>query len=867
MTCSESSSSLEVPYALDLSSDDESSSCGFTSPGRQDGREPLRAGDVIAYTCPVFTAGAAHGRREATVVGIDPTHSDFPLVLDNCECLPSDTFVQRIGEFYKGKVRPHPGRQRPITSFLLKPSGGTTRKILAATLQQKAMRYKGTMQSLERDAMRAYTGASSLAPREKEQAKFKCGLFPTVPKRRSIKRMEKGKSSLDSTCSLNSLKDKKINHLQSQPRTSQYKNADKSMPDASQFVAVHTLLRNGLESCDPSTSNCFDDSSASSSTSLDFYTQPLSTLLAQKKKVVVTRRTLPQSAHQTSPSDSDDNIRLSKTVPIHVRPKSTSTRLLATKQIVTRPPIFSFSKQNNCKTNNRPVNQENATLLSTDVRHGRRKFSITSTLNGYTKKFILDSSDSSSLDGDDTQMPDTSKATTDTCPGGTRATTLMYSSESTTDNEDTRTSIASQQHLQNRIDLHPNAGILTTSDDDEIFTKKRIVFPSKREILAEGSIQGRLPLASKIATIDKALNLSDDSDDKPGSTKMTKASEKFHATGYRSNASVESNLNSDSSVQSRGSATNVFSVNHIRNTASIAREHVPLSLALKSWEANSERRSIHMKDQMHRNGSDHIDSPTEEGIACSAPIGSPSKRGSNIREESAIGCKDFIKRKSAKGAAECIAGEPVTTDNTNTHRISTLRKATTNASVPPMTYQSSIIDSRKQVAAESSRHSRIRKSRIVQGPRIGYTVSILESATRSFQGVPKPQSPKNVNVTPSSLTILSVSTGQHQTSSDDRKTYQNIKNVSSKSTLENCSHRVSRSHVENTSKSCSPCPSWSTDCDVDSPPSCTTRSRLARQKCAIKDGKKHSVDRIPGAPDFEFVDETSPIHKKRRIVI
>lgn len=174
---SDGSSELEVPYALDFSCDEkirndsDSSDSGicFESPGRQKAREPLRAGDVIAYTSPIFTAGAAHGERRATVIGVDPTQADFPLVLDNCESLPWDTFIQRVGEFYKGQVRPHPGRRKLISSFLLKASKQSNKTLLASVMQNRAAKVKGAMQRLERDAVRAYAGRLPMPSSTKAQ--------------------------------------------------------------------------------------------------------------------------------------------------------------------------------------------------------------------------------------------------------------------------------------------------------------------------------------------------------------------------------------------------------------------------------------------------------------------------------------------------------------------------------------------------------------------------------------------------------------------------------------------------------------------------------------------------------------------------
>jgi hypothetical protein len=225
---SDGSSELEVPYAMDFSSDSKacnnddsdgsSSDSGifFESPGRQKAREPLRTGDVIAYTSPIFTTGVAHGERQASVVGCDPTHAEYPLVLDNCEHLPWDTFIQRIGEWYKGKVRPHPGRRKPISSFLLKASKKSRKELLASVIQSRAAKVKGALRGLERDAMKAYTtgqlppSSSKKRPRTLESTVTESagttsnkpsslGLFPSVARSKRPRKSSTEESSFTVT--------------------------------------------------------------------------------------------------------------------------------------------------------------------------------------------------------------------------------------------------------------------------------------------------------------------------------------------------------------------------------------------------------------------------------------------------------------------------------------------------------------------------------------------------------------------------------------------------------------------------------------------------------------------------------------------
>lgn len=158
-------SQMEIPYAMNFSSDeqqaqddsDSSSSCGGSfdsnSQRRNQPREPLRVNDVIEYTPAVFTAGT-HLRR-AVVLGIWPKERTFPLILDNAEPLPWDSTIQRIGEFYKGRVYRHAGKIKPLASFRLQ-QGGT--KNVTIGLQAKAASFKKTILQVQQRAMSALRG-------------------------------------------------------------------------------------------------------------------------------------------------------------------------------------------------------------------------------------------------------------------------------------------------------------------------------------------------------------------------------------------------------------------------------------------------------------------------------------------------------------------------------------------------------------------------------------------------------------------------------------------------------------------------------------------------------------------------------------
>jgi hypothetical protein len=81
--------------------------------------EPLRPGDVIQYTSPIFVSGDRRGRRQATVLSTDPNR-DPMLVLDNGDVLPENIIIKRIQVMEKGTLHPHQGCARRIEKFILK---------------------------------------------------------------------------------------------------------------------------------------------------------------------------------------------------------------------------------------------------------------------------------------------------------------------------------------------------------------------------------------------------------------------------------------------------------------------------------------------------------------------------------------------------------------------------------------------------------------------------------------------------------------------------------------------------------------------------------------------------------------------------
>jgi len=74
-------------------------------------KEPLRPGDIILYTNPLYVCGNRAGLRVTQVLSTDPS-LDVPLELDNGEYLPKDTSVKRIKEYKYGTLIDHPGTYR-----------------------------------------------------------------------------------------------------------------------------------------------------------------------------------------------------------------------------------------------------------------------------------------------------------------------------------------------------------------------------------------------------------------------------------------------------------------------------------------------------------------------------------------------------------------------------------------------------------------------------------------------------------------------------------------------------------------------------------------------------------------------------------
>ncbi|CAJ1970370.1 unnamed protein product [Cylindrotheca closterium] len=155
------SSARKKEFDSSSSSDSDASSSSSSSCGSFDShpdrkvknREPLRVNDIISYTPPVFTIGT--NVKQAVVLGISPSERSFPLILDNADMLPWDTYIQRIGEYYGGQIYKHAGRIKPLTSFRLQ-QGGT--KDVTIGLKQKASNFKQMLNDMQQRAMATLRG-------------------------------------------------------------------------------------------------------------------------------------------------------------------------------------------------------------------------------------------------------------------------------------------------------------------------------------------------------------------------------------------------------------------------------------------------------------------------------------------------------------------------------------------------------------------------------------------------------------------------------------------------------------------------------------------------------------------------------------
>lgn len=149
---------LDVPYSLNFSDDEDYAAPRVLTLAslleRQ--REPLRPGDVIEYTHPIFVNGDKRGRRQATVLSTDPNRRPM-IYLDNGDVLPDDILVARVQTYCQqtGQLLEHPGVFRSIEDFRMQVQQVATsdgKTIDAAEgIRRQAEHIKGILQQGKRE--------------------------------------------------------------------------------------------------------------------------------------------------------------------------------------------------------------------------------------------------------------------------------------------------------------------------------------------------------------------------------------------------------------------------------------------------------------------------------------------------------------------------------------------------------------------------------------------------------------------------------------------------------------------------------------------------------------------------------------------
>ncbi|EJK53568.1 hypothetical protein THAOC_26970, partial [Thalassiosira oceanica] len=76
-------------------------------------------------------------------MAIKNPEEDFPLVLDNGECVPNTTMVKRIKEMSDGELIDHPGIYRSIKKFRMKKDGTVTAAGVVAKEAERFGRFMG----------------------------------------------------------------------------------------------------------------------------------------------------------------------------------------------------------------------------------------------------------------------------------------------------------------------------------------------------------------------------------------------------------------------------------------------------------------------------------------------------------------------------------------------------------------------------------------------------------------------------------------------------------------------------------------------------------------------------------------------------
>ena len=162
-------SDFETPYEVNLDLPSNNSTCpsGISKRYFDDKiREPLRPGDVIQYTSPIFCAGDPRGLSIATILSTNPDTSGYMIRLDNMELLPNEHMIKRIKAMEQGKQYAHNGFYRSINRFAMKKRSldVDTRQLFLRTTEsigaivdkgiskfRKSMRSKGLPEDLVPD--------------------------------------------------------------------------------------------------------------------------------------------------------------------------------------------------------------------------------------------------------------------------------------------------------------------------------------------------------------------------------------------------------------------------------------------------------------------------------------------------------------------------------------------------------------------------------------------------------------------------------------------------------------------------------------------------------------------------------------------
>ncbi|CAB9506152.1 expressed unknown protein [Seminavis robusta] len=144
-------SDMEAPYYQPLKFPGLSQMLLDPIPAKKVQEEPLRPGDIIEYTNPLFVAGSKQGRRVAQVLAVK-SRGDFVLELDNDELLPNDTRIRRVREFRDNRLFQHAGIYRQVEDFKLVAGRLTNEKFL----QRKVQKIKKILEEGSKEAQKIF---------------------------------------------------------------------------------------------------------------------------------------------------------------------------------------------------------------------------------------------------------------------------------------------------------------------------------------------------------------------------------------------------------------------------------------------------------------------------------------------------------------------------------------------------------------------------------------------------------------------------------------------------------------------------------------------------------------------------------------